>query len=244
MQRSAGMPANAGPMIVMDNIHLMLQGGSGPVNVLRGVSLSIGAGETVSVVGPSGSGKTTMLMVMAGLEKPTSGTLLVAGEDLTRLDEDGLARFRRGRVGIVFQGFHLVGTMTALENAALPLELAGYDDAFERARKGLADVGLEKRAGHYPSQLSGGEQQRVAIARAFAGEPSILLADEPTGNLDAATGERVMDLLFTLAGRDGATVVLITHDAGLAAQADRTLELLDGQITDGHAQTHAAEGMR
>lgn len=244
MQRSMEAPAAAEPMILMNDIHLMLQGGSGPVNVLRGVSLSIAAGETVSVVGPSGSGKTTMLMVMSGLEKPTSGKLVVAGTDLTALDEDGLARFRRGRVGIVFQGFHLVATMTALENAALPLELAGYDDAFERARKGLDDVGLSERASHYPSQLSGGEQQRVAIARAFGAEPSILLADEPTGNLDAATGGKVMDLLLGLADRHDSTVVLITHDVNLAAKADRTLELLDGRITDGFEQPQAAEGMR
>ncbi len=231
--------------IHLDDIHLTLQGGSGPVNVLRGVSLRVQRGEILSIVGPSGSGKTTMLMVMAGLERPSSGQVIVDGQSLGELDEDGLARFRRGRVGVVFQGFHLVGSMTALENVALPLELAGREDAMDRAADSLATVGLAARRDHYPSQLSGGEQQRVAIARAFAGEPSLLLADEPTGNLDAATGRIIMELLMNLSSQHGATLVLITHDAGLAAMADRTTTLLDGRIQDNRsaapAQAHVTQ---
>jgi putative ABC transport system ATP-binding protein len=217
-------------MVLLRDVHLRLQGGSGPVNVLRGLSLSVDAGESVSVVGPSGSGKTTLLMVASGLERPSAGEVRVAGSDLNGLDEDGLARFRREHVGIVFQGFHLVPTMTALENVALPLEFAGRADAMDAARAGLAAVGLEGRLGHYPSQLSGGEQQRVAIARAFAPRPSLLLADEPTGNLDAATGAQVMDLLFSLQADQGATLLLVTHDEALAARCGRMVHLLDGRV--------------
>lgn len=216
--------------MLLDDVHVTLPGPNGPVNVLRGVSLGVAPRETLSLVGPSGSGKTTTLMVAAGLERASSGTVRVAGRDLTALGEDELARFRRARVGVVFQAFHLVPTMTALENVALPLEFAGRPDAFARARKALADVGLDERADHYPAQLSGGEQQRVAIARACAPDPTLLLADEPTGNLDSDTGARVMDLLFAMRERTGATLVLITHDAGLAARCARTVRMENGRI--------------
>jgi len=212
------------------DVHLTLSGGSGPVNILQGVDLNLNPGEKVSVAGPSGSGKTTLLMVIAGLERPTSGLVRVDGVDLGTLDEDGLARFRLGRVGIVFQGFHLLPTLTALENVALPLELAGAEDAEETARVRLEDVGLGQRSGHYPAQLSGGEQQRVALARAFAPGPKLRMADEPTGNLDARTGEAVMELIFEWQERSGATFLLITHDPKLAARADRRLGMRDGRI--------------
>ncbi|MFQ5955962.1 MAG: ABC transporter ATP-binding protein [Kiloniellales bacterium] len=217
-------------MIVLDDVHLTLESQAGPVNILRGLSLSVAAGETLSVVGPSGSGKTTMIMLVAGLERPTAGVVQVAGRDLGRLDEDGLAIFRRDNVGIVFQAFHLVATMTALENVAVPLEFAGRSDAFDRARAALEAVGLMPRLHHYPGQLSGGEQQRVALARAFVTEPRLLLADEPTGNLDGATGEQVIDLLFALQARAATTLVLITHDGALAGRCDRTVRLVDGRI--------------
>ena len=216
------------PVIELDAVQLTLSGGSGPVNVLRGVDLHVAQGETVSIVGPSGSGKTTLLMLMAGLERPTSGRVRVAGEDLAGKSEDALARFRRGRVGIVFQGFHLVPAMSALENVALPLELAGVPDATRLAAEGLASVGLADRAGHYPAQLSGGEQQRVAIARAFTPRPRILLADEPTGNLDGDTGRQIIDLLFSLQHSHGSTLVLITHDLQLAARCGRQVAMHDG----------------
>jgi len=202
------------------------------VNILRGVSFRAYAGETVGVMGPSGAGKTTLLMLMAGLERPSSGRVVVAGRDLTDLDEDALARFRRENVGIVFQAFHLAPAMTALENVALPLELARVGDALERAMAALASVGLSGRADHYPSQLSGGEQQRVALARAFATGPRLLLADEPTGNLDEETGAMVMDLLFSLRRDRGATLVLITHDAALAARCSRVVRVRDGRMAD------------
>ena len=220
------------PLVRLDDVHLRLDSDAGPVNILRGLSLSVAAGERVGIVGPSGSGKSTMMMVMAGLERPSSGTVEVAGHDLNRLDEDGLARFRRDRVGIVFQAFHLIPTMTALENVAIPLEFAGRRDAFDRARAGLEAVGLGHRLTHYPGQLSGGEQQRVAVARAFATEPALLLADEPTGNLDMGTGASIVDLLFGLAESRGTTLVLITHDPSLAARCDRTVTLKDGIIAD------------
>jgi len=200
--------------------------------VLRGVSLAVAAGETVSVVGPSGSGKSTMMMVVGGLGRPSAGRVIVDGADLGGLDEDALARFRRERVGIVFQSFHLVPTMNAVENVAIPLELAGRRDAFAAAAAGLEAVGLGHRLLHYPGQLSGGEQQRVALARAFAAGPRLLLADEPTGNLDTATGRLVIDLLFALQARHGTTLLLITHDAGLAARCDRTVRLADGRVAD------------
>jgi len=210
-----------------------LASAAGEVNILRGIDLDIGRGESVAVTGPSGSGKSTMLMVMAGLERPTSGRVSVAGEDLTTLDEDQLALFRRRNVGIVFQAFHLIPTMTALENVAVPLEFAGDANAFAHARAGLEAVGLGHRLAHYPGQLSGGEQQRVALARAFAGEPPLLFADEPTGNLDATTGASIIDLLFQLRTRRSTTLVLITHDPSLAARCDRMVRLHDGRIVPG-----------
>ena len=209
---------------------MTLESGAGAVDVLRGIDLAVDAGTSVGIVGPSGSGKSTMMMVIAGLERTTRGRVQVAGRDLTTLSEDALALFRRDNVGIVFQAFHLVPTMTALENVAVPLELAGRRDAFERAREQLEAVGLGARTHHYPGQLSGGEQQRVALARAFATEPSLLLADEPTGNLDGATGRIIVDLLFGLSVRRGTTLLLITHDPALAARCDRTIHLADGRI--------------
>lgn len=215
---------------------------SGPVQVLRGVDLSIAAGEAVGIVGPSGSGKTSLLMLLAGLERPTGGALSVAGRDLTALDEDDLARFRRDEVGIVFQAFHLVPTMTALENVAVPLEFAGRRDAFDRAAAALKEVGLGHRLEHYPGQLSGGEQQRVALARAVVAEPRLILADEPTGNLDRATGAVVMDLLFGLRARMGTTLLLITHDPALAERCGRQVRIEDGRIvSDTAAMRLAAE---
>jgi putative ABC transport system ATP-binding protein len=203
----------------------------GEVNILRGIDLDVGKGEAVGIVGPSGSGKTSLLMLLAGLERPTGGTLSVGGAELPKLDEDSLARFRRDRLGIVFQAFHLIPTMTALENVAVPLEFAGRKDAFERAGKALARVGLGHRLDHYPGQLSGGEQQRVALARAVVAEPSLLLADEPTGNLDRATGLMVMDLLFEIRAQLGTTLLLITHDPALADRCERQLSMADGLVT-------------
>ncbi len=217
-------------MISLDDVHLNLVSAAGPVNILRGITLSIGHGETVSLVGPSGSGKTTLMMLIAGLERQTSGKILVNGGDLEALDENGLALLRRDAVGIVFQNFHLVGAMNALENVAMPLEFAGVADAFDRARDALDAVGLGPRVGHYPGQLSGGEQQRVAIARAFVANPKLLLADEPTGNLDGATGGAVMDLLFEMQARSGATLILITHSMDIAARCARHLQIADGKI--------------
>jgi putative ABC transport system ATP-binding protein len=222
--------ANAGPIVELRDVRLKLESLAGEVNILRGLDLVVGRGESVAVLGPSGSGKSTMMMVMAGLERASSGIVRVAGEDLGALDEDGLALFRRRHVGIVFQGFHLIPTMTARENVAVPLEFAGVRDAFARADAALASVGLGHRLSHYPGQLSGGEQQRVALARAVVGEPDLVLADEPTGNLDHATGAQVMDLLFGLAGARGATLVLITHDLALARRCARVVRLQDGRI--------------
>ncbi len=218
------------PLIRLEDVRLTLASAAGPVNVLRGISLSIERGATVGLIGPSGSGKSTLIMVLGGLERASSGRVEVAGQDLSALNEDALARFRRENVGIVFQSFHLVPTMTALENVAVPLELAGRRDAFEAARAGLEAVGLKERVLHYPSQLSGGEQQRVAIARAFAARPKLLLADEPTGNLDGATGRQVMDLLFHLGQENGTTFLLITHDQELAHRCGRILHLVDGKL--------------
>jgi putative ABC transport system ATP-binding protein len=199
---------------------------------LRGISLTIVAGETLALLGPSGSGKSTLMMVAAGLERPSSGTVTVAGHELGGLDEDGLARLRRGYIGIVFQAFHLIPTMTALENVAIPLELAGDHDAFAAAAAALGRVGLDHRLAHYPAQLSGGEQQRVAIARAFVAGPRLLLADEPTGNLDGATGDLVIDCLFGEHARQGTSLLLITHDAGLAERCGRQLHMEDGRIVE------------
>jgi len=224
-------PVSAEPVIELQDITLTLPSDAGAVNILRGVDLSIGAGETVAVVGPSGSGKTSLLMVVGGLERPTTGRIRIAGTDFTALNEDGLARFRRDHIGIVFQSFHLVPTMSALENVAIPLEFAGRKDAFDHAQDLLESVGLGQRSRHYPGQLSGGEQQRVALARAFAAEPTLLLADEPTGNLDQATGGRIMDLIFGLQQRIGTTLLMVTHDPAIAARCGRMVELTDGKIT-------------
>ncbi len=221
-----------GPLVVLDDVHLTLESAAGPVNILRGVSLEIDAGETVSLVGPSGSGKSTVMMVLGGLERPSAGRVWIDGNDFGALSEDALARLRRAYIGIVFQAFHLIPTMTALENVALPLELAGRRDAFPAAVQGLAAVGLGHRLSHYPGQLSGGEQQRVAIARAFIAEPKLLLADEPTGNLDAATSRLVIDCLFEHQARRGTTLLLITHDPSVAERCERQIHLLDGKIIE------------
>jgi putative ABC transport system ATP-binding protein len=221
-----------GPLIQVRNLVLTLPSAAGPVNILRGVDLDIAPGEAVGMIGPSGSGKTSLLMVLAGLERPTAGTVRVAGRELTGMDEDALARLRRDAIGIVFQAFHLIPTMTALENVSVPMELARVADAGDRATASLRAVGLEHRMAHLPGQLSGGEQQRVALARAFAPKPLLLLADEPTGNLDRATGEAVMDLLFALREQAGTTLLLITHDAGLAERCGRRVRLADGMVAD------------
>lgn len=213
------------------DLHLTVPSAAGPVNILRGIDLDIAEGEAIGVVGPSGSGKTSLLMVLAGLEGATSGRVTLAGQELTRMDEDALARLRRQEVGIVFQAFHLIASMTALENVAIPLELAGAADAMARAAESLRAVGLGHRLTHLPGQLSGGEQQRVALARAFAPKPRLLLADEPTGNLDGATGQSVMDLLFDLQAQNGTTLMLITHDPGLAARCGRIIRIADGRIS-------------
>ncbi|HWB48223.1 MAG TPA: ABC transporter ATP-binding protein [Stellaceae bacterium] len=223
-------PHSGSPLVVVEDVHLTLGSAAGPVNILRGVSLEIGAGETVALLGPSGSGKSTLMMVVAGLERPSRGRVAIAGNDLGGLDEDGLARLRRAHVGIVFQAFHLIPTMTALENVAIPLELAGAGDAFGEAAAALGRVGLDGRLSHYPAQLSGGEQQRVAIARAFVACPRLLLADEPTGNLDRATGDAVIDCLFAEQARHGSSLLLITHDPRLAERCHRRLRMSDGRI--------------
>jgi len=223
------------PVVLIEDLHLTLDSVAGPVNILRGLDLAVARGETVSVVGPSGSGKTSLMMVIAGIERQTSGRVIVAGSDLSGLDEDGLALLRRTSVGIVFQSFHLVPTMTALENVAIPLELAGRDDAFDQAQEALASVSLDHRLTHYPGQLSGGEQQRVAVARAFVAGPELLLADEPTGNLDGTTGEAVMELMFDLSARHNTTLILITHDTELSLRCSRRINLADGRIVNGAA---------
>src|SRR3954465_11625675 len=221
-----------GPLVVLDDIHLTLASAAGPVDILRGISLTIAAGETVALLGPSGSGKSSLLMVLAGLGRPSAGAGRLRGQDLAALDEDGLARLRRRHVGIVFQSFHLIPTMNALENVAIPLELAGDRDAITAAGAALARVGLGHRLSHYPGQLSGGEQQRVAIARAFVAEPALLLADEPTGNLDGRTGRGGIDCLFAEHARLGGALLLITHDPAIAERCERRLRLEDGRIVD------------
>ncbi len=218
------------PILSLDDTRLSLDGNAGRVDILHGITLDVARGDTVGLVGPSGSGKSSLLMVMGGLERATGGSVRALGHDLTAMDEDALARFRRNHMGVVFQSFHLIPTMTALENVATPLELAGRGDAFDRARAELEAMGLGHRADHYPSELSGGEQQRVALARAAAPRPEILLADEPTGNLDGTTGAAIMDLLFGLNERDGATLILVTHDPSLAARCRRTVRLEDGRL--------------
>ncbi|MFD2249615.1 ABC transporter ATP-binding protein [Pseudochelatococcus lubricantis] len=217
-------------MVRLRAVRLSLGRGAARVEALKGVSLDVRAGEAVGLVGPSGSGKSSLLMTLAGLERADSGRVIIDGHDITDLDEDSLARFRGRHIGIVFQSFHLVPTMTALENVALPLELADTPQALPRARKALERVGLGARLGHYPAQLSGGEQQRVAIARAVVGRPPLIVADEPTGNLDEATGAAIVDLLFALRRDEGATLVLVTHDPELAARCDRTVRLRSGLI--------------
>jgi len=218
------------PAIRLEDVHVTLPSRAGDIDILRGVNLDIEQGEAVAVVGPSGSGKTTLLMVTAGLERTSSGLIDVAGHDLTTMSEDELAQLRAGTIGIVFQSFHLVPTMTALENVALPLEFLDAPDTFEAARNALDDVNLGHRTDHFPAQLSGGEQQRVALARALSASPKIILADEPTGNLDSKTGQQVMDLLFTLHARYDTTLMLITHDEKLAKRCGRTLHMRDGRL--------------
>jgi putative ABC transport system ATP-binding protein len=218
------------PVIALEDVALTLMGNAGPVNILRGITLEVRRGETLGLVGQSGSGKSSLLMLMGGLETATGGRVTALGQDLTAMGEDALARFRRAHMGVVFQSFHLIPTMTAIENVATPLELAGARDAFDRAADELAAMGLGERMEHYPAQLSGGEQQRVALARAAVARPEILLADEPTGNLDGATGEGIIRLLFDLRDRHGATLVLVTHAPELAARCDRILRLKDGQL--------------
>lgn len=218
------------PVISLKDVSLSLDGNAGRVDILHGISMDVQRGQTLGLVGPSGSGKSSLLMLMGGLERATSGTVTVLGQELTSRTEDQLARFRRGHLGVVFQSFHLIPTLTALENVATPLELAGVPDAMDRAAQELRAVGLDARADHYPSQMSGGEQQRVALARAAAPRPEILLADEPTGNLDGTNGAAIMDMLFGLRDRHGATLVLVTHAPDLAARCDRVIHLRDGQI--------------
>jgi putative ABC transport system ATP-binding protein len=226
------------PAIRLEAVDLSLGEGASRVHILRGLSLDVARGEAVGLVGPSGSGKSTLLMTLAGLERVDSGRVQIDGEDLGALNEDELARFRGRRIGIVFQSFHLIPTMTALENVAVPLELAGVSRAFETAKAELDAVGLGARLGHYPAQLSGGEQQRVALARALAPSPAILVADEPTGNLDEGTGGQIVDLLFALKRERGATLVLVTHDMNLARKCDRMVRIRAGRI-DGDAMVAA-----
>jgi putative ABC transport system ATP-binding protein len=237
-QLQANAAATAAPTdmaIQLADVHLSLGHAAARVHILKGISLAVRPGEAIGLVGPSGSGKSTLLMTLAGLERADKGSVIVAGQELGGLDEDALARFRGRNIGIVFQSFHLVPTMTALENVALPIELAGGRDAFERAAASLERVGLGHRLNHYPSQLSGGEQQRVAIARATVGQPPILVADEPTGNLDEATGRGIVELLFELKRDRHATLVLVTHDPSLAARCDRVVHLRSGLVEADHA---------
>jgi len=229
MNDTSGLPF-ANNAIALSGVNLSLGGGAARVHILRDIGLNIGRGEAVGLLGPSGSGKSTLLMVMTGLERPDSGSVVVAGKNLQRLDEDELARFRGRNIGIVFQAFHLIPTMTALENVAVPLELAGARDAFPRAERELSAVGLSGRLNHYPAELSGGEQQRVALARALAPRPAIVVADEPTGNLDEATGAEIIELLFRGHRQHGTTLVLVTHDTALAARCDRVLHMHSGRI--------------
>ena len=218
------------PVLSLKDATLSLQGNAGLVQILHGITLDVQKGETVGLVGPSGSGKSSLLMLMGGLERASAGQVQALGHDLSAMNEDQLAALRRDHFGVVFQSFHLIPTMTALENVAAPLELAGRADAFPRAAQELAAVGLEHRTDHYPSQLSGGEQQRVALARAAAPRPDIMLADEPTGNLDGKTGAAIIELLFDLSAREDATLVMVTHSPELAARCDRVIELIDGRL--------------
>lgn len=228
-------------VMTLTGAQLALDGNAGRVEILHGIDLSVTRGETLGLIGPSGSGKSSLLMLMGGLESATGGRVEVLGHDLTAMSEDALARFRREHMGVVFQSFHLIPTMTALENVATPLELAGHRDARDRALAELETVGLAARANHYPAQLSGGEQQRVALARASAPRPAILLADEPTGNLDGANGTAIMDLLFSLRDRHGATLIMVTHAPELAARCSRVIRLRDGRLDDTPSTQEAAE---
>jgi putative ABC transport system ATP-binding protein len=223
------------PALRLEGVALTLPSEAGPVNILRGVDLLVANGERVAIVGPSGSGKSSLIAVGAGLEHPTSGTVRLFGTDLAPLGEDGRARLRRGRVALVFQQFHLLPNMTAVENVSAPMEIGGRSDAMRTARAWLERVGLGGRMTHYPHQLSGGEQQRVALARALAGHPALLFADEPTGNLDGANARGVADLMFDLVAETGAALVLVTHDPALAARADRQVVMADGRIVEGVA---------
>ena len=229
------------PVLHLKDASLTLNGNTGPVRILQDITLDVHKGETLGMIGASGSGKSSLLMLMGGLEQATGGTITALGQDLTAMNEDALAHFRRDHMGVVFQNFHLIPAMTALENVATPLELAGVTDAFERAQAELDAVGLGHRSGHYPAQLSGGEQQRVALARALAPRPAILLADEPTGNLDEANGAAVMDLLFGLRDRYGATLIMVTHAPELAARCDRVVRLRDGHLLEDQTAHEAAE---
>ena len=227
-------------VVNLSNVELSLDGNAGRVDILKGITLSVNRCETLGLVGPSGSGKSSLLMLMGGLDRATAGQVQVLGQDLTLMGEDALARFRRKHMGVVFQSFHLIPTMTALENVATPLELAGVVDAFDKAEAELQAMGLGQRAHHYPAQMSGGEQQRVALARAAAPRPDILLADEPTGNLDGSTGQTIVDLLFDLRDRHGSTLILVTHSPDLANQCDRVIRLVDGRLNDA-AKLEAAQ---
>lgn len=218
--------------ISLDNVHLTLGSGASEVHVLKGMNLNVEQGESVGIVGPSGSGKSTLLMVLGGLEQADSGTVMVAGESLMGKSEDDLATFRGRNIGIVFQSFHLIPNMTALENVSVPLELAGVSNSLDKAREELIAVGLGERMQHYPGEMSGGEQQRVAIARALAPNPKLVVADEPTGNLDGATGDQISNLLFSKQKERGTTLVLVTHDVGLAKRCDRMVQVSSGQILD------------
>ncbi len=238
MNDTTGHPF-AGNAIALSGVNLSLGSGAARVHILRDIDLNIGRGEAIGLLGPSGSGKSTLLMVMTGLERPASGAVVVAGKNLQTLGEDELARFRGSHIGIVFQAFHLIPTMTALENVAVPLELAGARDAFSRAERELTAVGLKHRLGHYPAELSGGEQQRVALARALAPNPAIVVADEPTGNLDEATGTEIIELLFHGHREHGTTLVLVTHDTALAARCDRVLHMHSGRL-ESHMSANAA----
>ncbi|MBL4838549.1 MAG: ABC transporter ATP-binding protein [Kordiimonadaceae bacterium] len=235
---------NSHDIIKLSRVSLTLESSAGPVNILRDNNFSIKQGETVGIVGPSGSGKSSLMSLMTGLEQPTTGDVIIDGLSFAGADEDALARHRLSRIGIVMQAFHLIPTMTALENVAVPLELAGVNDAFDRASRELELVGLAPRIDHYPAQLSGGEQQRVALARALAPEPHILFGDEPTGNLDGQTGRAVIDLIFDLSQKRHSTLILITHDPALADRCDRVISMADGYIVDDTGNTQAVSGKR
>src|SRR5580700_11170296 len=240
MNDISGYPST-GNAISLSGVNLALGRGAARVHILRQIDLNIDRGEAIGLLGPSGSGKSTLLMVMTGLERPDTGSVVVAGRELQELDEDALARFRGKHIGIVFQAFHLIPTMTALEKVAVPLEFAGTRDAFSRAERELAAVGLSDRVGHYPAQLSGGEQQRVAIARALAPNPAILVADEPTGNLDETTGQHIIELLFRGKEQHRTTLVLVTHDAALATRCDRVLHMHSGRLAASPPQARAEQ---